>query len=110
MIFPGGIAFTADKLASVFIEQPLTLARLSAASEGVAPTISPDVESHLYLEGHSVQKVYNSTIDCTNQFSDFLCRPSERMDHATITTNGLTPILSKTLVAQDFDKIRMGRP
>lgn len=32
------------------------------------------------------------------------------MDHTTITTNGLTPILSKTLVAQDFDKIRMGCP
>jgi len=32
------------------------------------------------------------------------------MDHAAFTTYGFAPILSKALVAQDFNKIRMGCP
>jgi len=32
------------------------------------------------------------------------------MNHATVTTNGLTPILAEAFITQDFDEIRVGCP
>lgn len=49
MIFPGGIALTAAKLASVFMEQPLTLQVSSVANVGSVITTVPDMKSHLHL-------------------------------------------------------------
>jgi len=32
------------------------------------------------------------------------------MNNATVTADGLAPILSEAFITQDFDEIRMGRP
>lgn len=52
----------------------------------------------------------NGPIDCTNQLSDFLCRPGERMNHTAIPTDSFASILPKALVTQDFDKVRVRCP
>jgi hypothetical protein len=73
-------------------------------------TISPDVESHFYLEDSLDRRYSSGPVDFTDQFSNFLRRPGERMHHAAVPADSFPAVLPEALVTQDFDEIRMSCP